>query len=174
MNRSIVSMCTLTSVFFASVVGAQNAGTSYNPQISLILDGQYSSYKNTVDSYELPGFTLGGEAGLASEGFAIGHSELSVSANIDDKFYGQMRLAFAEHEDGTETELEEAFFEIVGLGNGFIIRGGRFFPVSVTKTCNTNMHGTLAMRLLSMLGFLEINTWTTASALAGLHRQIFF
>jgi hypothetical protein len=127
MNHLVMSMCALTSSVIAPLAAAQNFNTSYNPQVSLILDGQYSSYKNAVDSYKLPGFILGGEAGLAREGFALGHSELSLSANIDDKFYGQISLAFAEHDGNTETELEEAYFETVGLGSGFTIKGGRFF-----------------------------------------------
>ncbi len=82
---------------------------------------------NNPDAYELPGFALGNEAGLAAKGFGLGHAELMISANIDDKFFGQLTMALAEHEGATETELEEAFFETVGLGHGFTITGGRFF-----------------------------------------------
>lgn len=127
MNHSMVSMCLLFAASTTLSVHAENNVNAFNPQISLILDGQYASYKNEAEAYELPGFMLGGEAGLAPEGFSLGHSELSLSANIDDKFYGQFSLAFAEHEAETETEIEEAFFETVGLGYGFTIRGGRFF-----------------------------------------------
>ena len=37
---------------------------AFNPAISLILEGKYASYKNDPESYELPGFALGGEAEL--------------------------------------------------------------------------------------------------------------
>ena len=36
-------------------------------------------------------------------------------------------VAFAEHDNELEIELEEAFFETLSLGGGFTIRGGRFY-----------------------------------------------
>lgn len=127
MKRSALNICVLSISITTVPSYAQDTANAFNPQISLILDGQYASYCNDGDEYELPGFTLGGEAGLPEEGFSLGHSELTLSANIDDKFYGQFNLAFAEHEGEVETEIEEAFFETLGLGQGFTIRGGRFF-----------------------------------------------
>jgi hypothetical protein len=102
--------------------------SNFNPNISITLDGQYSSYQNNPEDYELPGFMLGGEAGLNDEGLALGHSEITLSGNIDDKFFGQLTLAIAEHDGETETELEEAFIDTNALGHGVSIRAGRFFP----------------------------------------------
>ncbi|MGB1703142.1 MAG: hypothetical protein ACPHFR_08490, partial [Cycloclasticus sp.] len=99
---------------------------SFNPAISLILDGRYASFSNKPEEYELPGFALGGESGLGEEGFSLGHTELVASANIDDKFYGQATLALHDHEGSTEVELEEAFIQTIGLGNGVTVKGGRF------------------------------------------------
>ena len=99
----------------------------FNPAISVILDGVYASYKNDPEEYNIPGYPLGGEAELAPEGFSLGHSEISFSNNIDDKFFGQLTLAIVEHEGELEVELEEAFFETLALGHGFTIRGGRFY-----------------------------------------------
>ena len=99
---------------------------SFNPAISLILDGRFASIDNDPEDYEIPGFALGNEAGLGEKGFSVGHSELVMSANIDDKFFGKMTLAFAEHEGETETELEEAFIQTLALGNGLNIKAGRF------------------------------------------------
>lgn len=100
---------------------------NFNPQISFILDGQYSAHDNNPEDYELPGFALGGEAGLSAEGFSLGHTEFSASANVDDKFYGKLTLAIANHEGETEVELEEAFFQTTALDYGFNLRAGRFF-----------------------------------------------
>jgi len=105
----------------------KTANNLFNPAISVIIDGVYASYKNDPADYHIPGFALGGEAGLAPEGFSLGHSEIVFSNNIDDKFYGQFTLAIAEHENEIEVELEEAFFETLSLGGGFTIRGGRFY-----------------------------------------------
>lgn len=100
---------------------------SFNPAISVIIDGLYASYKNNPGDYALPGYSLGGESELAAEGFSLGHSEIIMSGNIDDKFFGQFSLALAEHDGEVEVELEEAFFETLALGHGFTIRGGRFY-----------------------------------------------
>ena len=99
---------------------------SFNPAISLILDGRFASFDNDPEDYEIPGFALGNEAGLREKGFAVGHSELTMSANIDDKFFGKMTLAFDDHDGEVETELEEAFIQTLALGHGLNIKAGRF------------------------------------------------
>ena len=100
---------------------------TFNPAISVILDGIYANYKNDPEDYNLPGYALGGEAGLAPEGFSLGHSEIIFSSTIDDKFNGQFSISIAEHDNEIEVELEEAFFETLSMGGGFNLRGGRFY-----------------------------------------------
>jgi hypothetical protein len=111
----------------AVTVDRKVTGNAFNPAISVIIDGTYAGYKNNPEDYHIPGFALGGESELPPEGFSLGHSEVVFSNNIDDKFYGQFTLAFAQHDNELETELEEAFFETLSLGGGFTIRGGRFY-----------------------------------------------
>lgn len=98
-----------------------------NPDISLILDAKFIGTGNHADDYELPGFILGAEAGVGQEGLSLGHSELTISSNIDDKFFGKFTTAFAEHDGQTELEIEEAFIQTLTLGNGFNMTAGRFF-----------------------------------------------
>ncbi len=117
----------LAAVCFASSAAAQPADNKMNPAISMVLQGQYADYKQDPEDYELPGFMLGGEAGLAEAGFGLGHGELVMSSNIDDMFFGKLTLAIAEHEGATETELEEAYIETLGLGSGLTVKAGRFF-----------------------------------------------
>ncbi len=100
---------------------------NFNPDISVILDGRYADFENNPENYVLPGFQLGGEAGLGEEGLSVAHSELIMSANVDDKFYGQIIAALADHDGATEVELEEAFIQTLGLGNGLTAKAGRFF-----------------------------------------------
>jgi len=100
---------------------------SFNPDISLILDGRYSIFSQDPEDYELPGYMLGGEASPGVAGFALGHSELVISANADDKFYGRFTLAFGIHDGETEIEIEEAFFQTLALNYGLSVRGGRFY-----------------------------------------------
>ena len=102
------------------------AKAGFNPDVSLIIDGRYGSYKNSSD-YALPGFMLGGEASRGTKGYHLGHNELSFSANVDDMFYAKLTTAIADHEGATEVELEEAFIETQALGKGFAVKAGRFF-----------------------------------------------
>lgn len=116
----------------APVTSATNSGQqvnkpAFNPAISVIFDGVYASYDNDPEDYELSGYGLGGEAELADKGFSLGHTELTLSNNIDDKFFAKFTVAIAEHEGETEVELEEAFFETQSLASGLNIRGGRFY-----------------------------------------------
>jgi len=99
---------------------------NFNPAISVILDGRYANFENEPENYKLLGFAAGHESGLGKKGFSVGHTELAMSANIDDKFYGKLTLAVAEHAGTAELELEEAYIQTLGLGNGLTIKGGRF------------------------------------------------
>jgi len=118
----------LGAIVFACFTSTSFAAkqSSFNPDISLILDGRFGSYSNDSD-YELPGLMLGGEASRGEQGFHLGHNELVISSNIDDMFYGKITTAIAEHEGETEVELEEAFIETLALGHGATIKAGRFF-----------------------------------------------
>jgi len=127
-NNSIVrpvaqGMFTLACFYSTALVANQ---ASFNPDISLTLDGRYGSYSNTSD-YEIPGFMLGGEASRGGQGVNLGHNELSISSNIDDLFYGKLTTVIADHEGETEVELEEAYIETIALGNGTAVKAGRFY-----------------------------------------------
>lgn len=127
MKKFIPLILLSATILFATTLLATAPVLAYDYDINLILEGRAASLNNHPDDYELPGFALGGEAGLGSDGFFIGHSELTASANVDDKFRAQFTVAFGEHDGEIETHTEEAFFETLGLGQGFTVRGGRFF-----------------------------------------------
>jgi hypothetical protein len=107
----------------AGKAATRQVSNNFNPAISLILDGKLSAFSKDPGTYALPGFALGGETGPGDEGLRLGESELVMSANIDDKFYGQFTAALTPE---NQTEIEEAFFETFALGGGFTVRGGRF------------------------------------------------
>lgn len=125
-----ISVALAASVAVVSV-GAQAQSTGkissseFNPAISLILDGRYTDIDNS--ELALPGFQLGGEAGLPEHGFSTGHNELSISANVDDKFYGFMTSAIVQEGGETAFELEEAYIDTLNLDGGVTVRAGRFF-----------------------------------------------
>ncbi|UCH53923.1 MAG: hypothetical protein JSW09_03800 [Pseudomonadota bacterium] len=101
----------------------KSTSNAFNPAISLILDGTYSHFSQNVDTYGLPGFPLAAETGPGKQGLSLGESELVMSANIDDKFYGSFTAALTPE---NEVEVEEAFFETLALGGGFTAKAGRF------------------------------------------------
>ncbi len=116
----------ISPVLLMACASGSVLASSFNPDISLTLDGRYTDYNNDTD-YALPGFMLGGEAEREAQGLSLGHSEIVLSANIDDMLYGKLTTAIAEHEGETELELEEAYIETIALGQGFSLRAGRFF-----------------------------------------------
>jgi hypothetical protein len=130
-NGLLGAGCLAVSFFAPPQAEAQAGGgissNQFNPAISLILDGKYAKLDNDAEAYELPGFQLGGEAGVGAAGFSAEHTELVFSANVDDMFYAGVTSAIASHEGTTELELEEAFVESIGLGEGLSIKAGRFF-----------------------------------------------
>lgn len=97
----------------------------FNPEMSLILMGSYNNLKKDPEAYQINGFvpTLG-EVEPGARGFSLGESELVLSANIDPNWRGTGILALAP-EGGVD--MENAYFESLGLGNGFSLKGGRFY-----------------------------------------------
>lgn len=99
----------------------------FNPAISLVLNGQYGHYSEAPDNYLLSGYSLQNEAGLATQGFSLGESEITFSANVDQLFSGQATFALADNAGNVDIGIEEAFIETLGLGYGVTVRAGRFF-----------------------------------------------
>jgi len=99
------------------------AAGGFNPEVSLILQGQYRRMKD-VPERSISGYWPAGGHGHGGDerGLTLDHSELIVSANIDPWYRGMLNVAL---KDG-EAEVEEAWFQTLGLGNGFTLKGGRF------------------------------------------------
>lgn len=99
----------------------------YNPAVAVFLNGKYNRYRQPEGEYALPGFQLGGEAGLSSEGLTAEETEIGLSGNVDDRVFASVTLGI--HQAGAETELdlEEAFIETLGLPAGLGLKAGRFY-----------------------------------------------
>ncbi len=82
------------------------------PDISVVLDGFYQDGERAFSHRE--------------EGFGLGHTELGLSASVDDKFRGVLTSVFESHHGSTEIELEEAFIETLALPYGTKVKAGRF------------------------------------------------
>lgn len=120
----------------ASNVTAVTGASSFNPAVSLVLQGTASSYSLDPDEWALEGFQTGGEAGLLPEGLSLRESELVLSANVDNWFYAQFTLGMHEEDGSTEVEVEEAFVDTLSLPANLGLRMGRFYA----ETGYNNLH----------------------------------
>ena len=119
--------------------GAITSGTAFNPQISVILDGNY--YQDDVDgegaalvgeSFQPSGGGPGHEHGhadeghahaIATNGFNFREAEIAFTASVDPYFDAEAYLAV----DGDgNIDLEEAFFQTRALPYGLRVKGGKF------------------------------------------------
>ena len=100
---------------------------AFNPAIGIVLDGRYTSF--SAEESAIPGFAIGHESERAPEGLSLGHSEVTASGNIDDKFRGSLTLGLGAHPgEATEVELEEAYVQTLpgaGLLEGMRVKAGR-------------------------------------------------
>jgi len=101
--------------------------SSFNPAIGVTFQGQAWSFENDPEDYMIPGFPLGGEAGPAPQGLSLAETEISMSANVDDKFTAMLTAPIAVEDGEVKIELEEAWIETVGLPASLAVRMGRFF-----------------------------------------------
>lgn len=95
----------------------------YNPNISMILGGSWQNLRQDPQQYLLQGFIpSGGETGPGKRSFNLGESELTMSANIDPHFAGQLTFALSGE---NEASVEEAFVRTRALENGLNLKAGR-------------------------------------------------
>jgi len=112
----------------ASALAQQVSGNAFNPAVSLILDGHFASYSQDPKTYQIPGFMMAPDGGLGAEGLSLDETELAISSNVDDKYYGSMSLSIQQTSNGdTSVELEEAFFETTALPKGLKVKAVKFF-----------------------------------------------
>lgn len=109
--KTPLSLVAIGCAFTSVAVMAEDSSLT-NPNISAVLDGYYQSGERAMSE--------------RAEGFGLGETELAISANIDDMFYGKVTAVLASHDGDTELELEEAFIQTMALPEGLSVRAGRF------------------------------------------------
>ncbi len=110
----------------AAAHAQQVSGNAFNPAISLILNGHYANYSRDPADWALSGFLLDKDAGLPTEGLSLDETELAISANIDDKYYGFVAASIDQTGNDTSLDLEEGYVETLALPKGLKIKAGRF------------------------------------------------
>lgn len=116
------------TVAVTPAASASARASGFNPEVSLILQGQYKNMKDVAER-GITGFVpagghdhaAGAIEGINKRGFSVEHTELVLAANIDPYWRGQAILALA---DG-EVEVEEAWFQSLAIGHGVGLKGGR-------------------------------------------------
>lgn len=105
-------------------VAAPAATNLFNPNISMVLGGTLQNLSQDPSRYQLQGrLPSGGETGPGKRGFNLGESELTMAANIDPLFSGQLTFALS----GEDTVgVEEAFIQTRELAAGLNLKAGRF------------------------------------------------
>jgi hypothetical protein len=109
-----------------ALAGATRAASNaFNPNISVVLAGSYRNLQQDPNAYRIQGFmpATDGEVGPGQRSFNLGESEVTMAANIDPMFSGQVTFAFGNEND---VSVEEAFFQTRTLGDGFGVKAGRF------------------------------------------------
>jgi hypothetical protein len=105
--------------------GVASSASAFNPAISMILAGNYASLSQDPGTYHIQGFIPNdGEIGPGERSFNLGESELTVAANIDPYFFGNVTAALT---GDNEISVEEAYVRTLALHNGLTAKGGRFF-----------------------------------------------
>ncbi|HZF26802.1 MAG TPA: TonB-dependent receptor [Steroidobacteraceae bacterium] len=103
----------------------RNPAAAFNPAMSVILGGNYANTSQDPDTYRIAGFIpSGGDVGPGARSFNLGESELTLAANIDPYFFGNLTASI---NGDNEISVEEAYFKTIAVPHGFVIKGGRFF-----------------------------------------------
>lgn len=117
-----------TSAMAAAPQPSAPVGTNaFNPNVSLILSGLYNNLSKDPNGYRITGFHLPNDhlsEITPQRGFGLAESELGISANVDQLFYGAMN--FSIHPDDT-VSAEEAFIQTTSLPQGLTLKAGRYF-----------------------------------------------
>ena len=111
----------MTDVGPATAVPA-SAASAFNPEVSLILQGQFARAKDN-QGRTITGFVPASPTdGERTRGFSVDSTELVLAANIDPYWRGQAIVAM----QGGQAEIEEAWAQSLGLGQGLGLKLGRF------------------------------------------------
>jgi hypothetical protein len=107
--------------------GATAAATglaAFNPAVSIVLQGRYANLSQDPDQFAIAGFPQAGDVGPGPRGLSLAESEITFSANVDDRFAGNLTVSLA---PDNGVAVEEAYGYMPSLGNGVVPKFGRFF-----------------------------------------------
>ena len=115
---------TVADVASSASAGGSSSPNAFNPEISAVLNGKYQIFSQSPDGFAIPGFPMGNAAGLDDRGLSLSESELDVASNVDNLFFGSLTVSL---DQGGGADVEEAFFQTLGMPLGLTLKAGRFF-----------------------------------------------
>jgi len=89
-----------------------------------VLQGRYANLSQDPDRFAIAGVPQAGDVGPGPRGLSLAESEVTFSANVDDRFAGNLTVALA---PDNSVAVEEAYGYMPSLGNGVVPKFGRFF-----------------------------------------------
>lgn len=104
---------------------APSAGISaFNPAISAVLQGTYSTLSQDPSKFAISGFALAPDTGPGRRGLSLGESELAISASVDHLFAGNLIVSLTPE---NTVSVEEAYGIYTAAPYGLVPKFGRFF-----------------------------------------------
>lgn len=103
---------------------ATSPASAFNPAISLVLQGNYANLSKDPANYAVHGFAPGGDIAPGKRGFNLAESEIAISANVDDKFAGNVIASLT---PDNSVAVEEAYGLLTAAPAGLAPKFGRFF-----------------------------------------------
>ncbi len=109
----------------AATAASANAGlAAFNPAMSVVLQGTYANLSQDPGGFGIAGFPTASEIGPGRRGFSLGESEFTLSANVDERFAGQLTVALTPE---NTVSVEEAYAIFTAAPFGLAPKIGRFF-----------------------------------------------
>ena len=97
---------------------------AFNPAVSIVLQGRYAYLSQDPDRFAIAGFPQADDIGPGRRGLSLAESEVTFSANVDDRFAGNLTVALA---PDNSVSVEEAYGTMPSLASGLVPKFGRFF-----------------------------------------------
>ena len=138
---------------------ASSLASAFNPAITAVLQGVYANLSQDPTKYAIAGFVPSGDIAPAKRGFSIAESELGLSANVDDKIYGNLVFSLA---PDNSIEVEEAYGMFTSLPYGIVPKFGRFLSSVGYLTTSTSTSGISSTPRCPIRRFLAGNSRATA------------
>jgi hypothetical protein len=97
---------------------------AFNPAVSVVLQGTYANLSQDPRTFGTAGFQATEDTGPGRRGLRLSESEIGISANVDDKFAGNLVVSLSPQ---NTVSVEEAYGYMPSLPNGVVPKFGRFF-----------------------------------------------